>query len=72
LEFRYSFNDMLHATTHQSTKKRRRPIITDEVAAQRLGVTRTHLNLVINGYRKSRRLTAAYKQLIEQTGGAAQ
>jgi hypothetical protein len=46
-------------------KTYRRAPITDTEAAKQLGVTRGHLNMVINGQRESRSLTARYNALIE-------
>lgn len=59
-------------------KMPRKPIepISQGEAARRLGVTREHLNRVLNGHRESRSLIARYRELLsrvkaEQKGAAA-
>lgn len=48
---------------HTSQNK---PRISQAEAARRLGVTRWHLNRVLNGHRESRSLTAKYHALQQQ------
>lgn len=49
--------------------KRRRPVRhirgSQRWAAKELGVNHIHLNLVLNGHRKSRSLTRRYSELME-------
>ncbi len=40
--------------------------LTIAAASRALGVTRTHLSLVLNGHRQSRRLTSRYQALKQQ------
>lgn len=53
--------------TEQPTKSQPKTGITQRAAAKLLGVTHWHLNRVLRGHIKSRRLTAKYNQLINQT-----
>jgi len=47
----------------QSVKPVQPKKLTVTAAAKTLGVTRTHLSLVLHGHRQSRRLTARYTAL---------
>jgi transcriptional regulator with XRE-family HTH domain len=49
-------------------KSKYKPLIgiTQREVAQRLGVNRSHLSLVLNGHRQSRSLTARYLALVAQ------
>ena len=49
-------------------KQKRITDLTDTQVAELLGVTRVHLNMVLNGVRRSRRLLERYHQL--QSGAA--
>jgi hypothetical protein len=57
---------MLRETIEQVKPKRRRPPVPDGIAAKELGVTRTHLNLVIHGHRKSKRLRRRYRLFLRK------
>ena len=43
-----------------------RPLLGQGGIAQKLGVTREHLNRVLRGHRQSRRLLRAYHELIKE------
>lgn len=68
----YSRRHMAELLTRHERKLPRhtsqnKPRISQAEAARRLGVTRWHLNRVLNGHRESRSLTAKYHALQQQS-----
>jgi plasmid maintenance system antidote protein VapI len=53
-------------TRHMEENEKKKAPITQTEAAEELGVSREHLNRVLNGHRQSRRLTRAYNDLVRK------
>jgi transcriptional regulator with XRE-family HTH domain len=61
---------LCRVTEQPARRKYKGRLIADEDAADRLGVSRCHLNRVLNGHRESRSLTARYNELVESLAPA--
>lgn len=65
--------EMAQVTGHKTVKSKRRKgrrMMSQARAARILGTSREHLNRVLNGHRKSRRLVALYRDLMAHAAQA--